>query len=230
MLPESLLDLVFPPVCLGCGADIPSGEVVCLECLRGIEINQTLFCGRCRTRMAAGRRLCHFDFPYYALGAAGSYKNEVLRELIHGLKFRSVKLSAQPLAELLFKYARGINFPWHRFTLIPVPLSSSRERSRGFNQSELIARIFALKMNLPLETNILRRQKNSKPQSELKDWENREENVRGCFMVVNPEKLKGKNIILVDDVVTSGSTLIEAARVLKEAGVARLLALVAARA
>ena len=175
-----------------------------------------------------GKRLCHFDFPYI-LGAAGSYKNEVLKNLIKGLKFRSVKMAADPLSELLVRYAREIDFPWQNFLTIPMPLSRQRERRRGFNQSELIAERFAKNMGIPFENKILVRHKNSTPQSELKGWKNRGENVRNCFSVKSPETIKGKNVILIDDVLTSGSTMLSAATALKEAGIKRLVALVLAK-
>lgn len=226
---EALADIIFPPQCLVCEEDVLSAKIVCESCFLKININDTFFCGKCGSRMAMGKRLCHFDFPYI-LGAAGSYKNEVLKNLIKGLKFRSVKMAADPLSELLVRYAREIDFPWQNFLVIPMPLSRQRERRRGFNQSELIAERFAKNMGIPFENKILVRHKNSTPQSELKNWENREENVRNCFLVKSPEIIKSKNVILIDDVLTSGSTMLSAATALKEAGIKRLVALVLAKA
>ena len=225
---RSLIDIVFPPLCLNCGSDVSSGRIICGECFLRIKVNETLFCGRCGARMATGIKICHFDFPYF-LGAVGSYKDVILRNLIWGLKFRSVKLAADPLSDLLYNYTNKINFPWKSFTVVPLPLSKRRERKRGFNQSELIAEKFAKKAELPFENKVLIRHRHSSPQSDLKKWESREENVQNCFSVVSPEKLAGKNVILVDDVTTSGSTLISATSALKEVGVRRLVALVIAK-
>jgi len=226
---EALMDIIFPPQCLICEKDVLSTKIVCESCFSRIDINDTFFCGKCGSRMAMNKRLCHFDFPYI-LGAAGSYKNEVLKNLIKGMKFRSIKMAADPLSELLIRYAREIDFSWQNFLVIPMPLSKQRERRRGFNQSELIAEGFAKNIGLPFENNILVRHKNSTPQSELKNWENREENVRDCFSVKTPEIIKNRNVVLIDDVLTSGSTMLSAANILKEAGVKRLVALVLAKA
>ena len=223
------MDIIFPPQCLSCGVDVPSNEVICRERLLKVRVNETLFCGKCGARMAANRRICHFDFLYF-LGSVGSYRDEILKNLIWSLKFRSIKLVADPLSDLLYNYSNKIDFSWDSFTVVPLPLSKRRERRRGFNQSALIAERFAKKAGLLFENKALIRQKHSPPQSDLKKWESREKNVKDCFSVVDRGKLEGKNVILIDDVTTSGSTLISAANVLKEAGVRRLVALVMAKA
>src|SRR3989338_8736959 len=97
---RSFMDIIFPPQCLSCRVDVPSNEVICRECLLKVKTNETLFCGKCGARMAVNRRICHFDFPYF-LGAVGSYRDEVLKNLIWSLKFRSIKLAADPLSNLL---------------------------------------------------------------------------------------------------------------------------------
>lgn len=226
---RSLVELVFPARCLSCGVEVQSGKVICEKCFPAIRFNQTLFCGRCRARMAISRRICHPNFPYI-LGAAGNYSDETLKNLIHEFKFRSVKQAAGFLGGLLADYARGIPFPWRLFLVMPVPLSKKRERKRGFNQSEMIAEVFAKNLGLPIETKVLRRHKNAKPQSEIQGWERRRENVRNCFSVTAPAALKGKNVILIDDVTTSGATLLEAAVTLKKCGVRRIVGLVVAKA
>ena len=119
------------------------------------------------------------------------------------------------------------------FTVIPLPLSKERQRARGFNQSSLIARSVAEQLSLPYTENILHRTRHRPPQSETEDVEERKNNIRGCFAVAEGAgavPAAGKNIIVIDDVVTSGNTFNESARTLKDAGAQRILAVAVARA
>ena len=136
------------------------------------------------------------------------------------------------LGAYLIAYLRNLitaGFSLDGYTLIPMPLHSSREKERGFNQSELLAEIISKTFNLPLEKNILIRAKNTRAQAELTDWEERQANLQNAFTVANPENLKGKNIILVDDVYTSGATMSAAAETLRASGAKKIIGLVLAK-
>lgn len=122
------------------------------------------------------------------------------------------------------------NFSPLTCAVIPIPLSKDRLRERGFNQSLLLAKAVADHYRLNLVDNVLKRTKETKTQSGLKDWEERKENVKNCFALENPELIKGKNIILVDDVYTSGATMNEAAETLRANGARKIIALVIAKA
>ncbi len=238
MLLKTLVNILFPPLCLTCKKHIQGDDVICRNCYGKISLNQTLFCGKCGARLANQKRICHLDFPYL-LGAAGSYGDETLKSLIHSLKFRYIKSAARPLGEILICYTETLNLPLEKFSVIPVPLSERRLRERGFNQAELIAKTFAGRFGLPLITSALRRSKHAKPQSETKNLSERQRNVLGCFLASRSDPLRrsasdaravaGKNILLIDDVTTSGATLFEAATALKNAGARKIIALVAAK-
>ncbi len=206
----------------------PEAGVLCDECFSGIKIHETLFCARCRNRLPHNKKVCHKDSPYL-LGAAADYADRTVRELIHNLKFKSVKDAAEPLARILGEYVSSLGIEFKNFLVVPLPLSKVRERERGFNQSELIAKIFAEKMDLPISTNLVRT-RNTSPQSEIRDLGARRKNVENCFAVRSPSKFEKQNIILVDDVTTSGATLDEAVRAVKDCGVKRILALAVAKA
>lgn len=229
MLLRTLANILFPPLCLSCGGQVRNDGAVCSNCFEKIAINQTLFCGKCGARLPGEKKICHQDFPYL-LGAAADYGNPVLKSLVHGLKFKYVKAAARPLGEILIRYGGTLNLPLEKFSAVPVPLSEKRLRERGFNQSELIAKIFTEHFKLPLLIRALTRSKHAKPQSETKNLSERRGNVRGCFVVKNTTNTSGKNILLIDDVTTSGATLLEAAKALKGAGARKIVALVAARA
>jgi len=219
---------MFPSVCLNCQLKIDGKEAICGKCQSGIELNSSLFCGKCRARMANNKKICHRDFPY-TLGAASNYDNEVVKKLIYGLKFKSIRSAGLILGEILADYATTINPIWKNFLVIPIPLGRRRERKRGYNQAEIIAKIISEKLKLPLQSEIVYRTKETLPQSETKKAAEREKNVQGCFKVRKPELIIGRNVILIDDVITSGATINEAARILKESGAKRIVALVVAK-
>lgn len=224
---DTFLNLIFPSLCLGCRKST-KGLPICGECFSAIPIHQTLFCGICRARLPNNTKICHKD-SQFILGSAADYGNDAVKNLIHGLKFQYVRLAAVPLAELLSRYFANVQLSTLNFVVIPLPLSKERLRKRGYNQSELIAEIFAKRFNLIRNTNSLIRTKNTLPQSDTKNLSERRRNVSGCFSVKNPELVQGKNVILIDDVVTSGATISEAVSALKRAGAKNVLALTVAK-
>jgi ComF family protein len=208
--------LFFPRPCVACGAAIAAGAL----------------CEPCFAKIAAvrGTNISH-PVPACFLGAAGTYQNEVLKALIHALKFRGVQAAAGPLADALAAYAARLPEEYiASATVMPIPLSRERLRTRGFNQSERIARMVAERLGLPLDTRSLARTRNTKPQSETRSVAERRENVHGCFVVTDPRAVRGKRILLIDDVTTSGTTFLEATRALTGAGAAPVVALAVAQA
>jgi ComF family protein len=162
------------------------------------------------------------------------YEEKTIKTAIYRLKFDFLKPVAGPLGDLLVDYLYGLpeKFGMAEFckttpVVIPIPLSSSRERWRGFNQSTLIGSHFAKRTKLPLSTKKLVRIHYVKPQSETENREERFQNIAGSFRAVAPTP---KHIFLIDDVMTSGATLREAASVLRAAGAEKIIALAVARA
>ncbi|MBM3256969.1 MAG: ComF family protein [Candidatus Liptonbacteria bacterium] len=227
---EPLLDLFFPPRCLSCNTAISSAkDALCLSCFSSISLEQTLRCGECLARIPEEKRICHKSFPYI-LGAASHYSDPHIRALIQGLKFRHAHAAAEVLGSLLAKYLQNVPLQLSAFTILPIPLSSKRERERGYNQSALLARSLQTHIQIPILENVLVRIKHSDPQSQLEKWELRRENVREAFRVINPDLLPKSKILLLDDVTTSGATFFEAAKVLRENGARQILAIAAAKA
>jgi len=227
MIFDLFIDLLFPSQCLNCESKTASGAAICGICLTKVRFNRTLFCAKCRARLPANKKICHPDFPYI-LGAATDYENEAVKNLIHGLKFRFIRRAAEPLAEFLIQYIEELSLPINTLTLIPMPLGKKRERERGFNQSRLIAELVAKHFSMPLVENALLRERNTDPQSEL-SFEERSINIKDCFSIKNAEFIRGKNILLLDDVITSGATFLEASLALKAAGARKIIALAAAK-
>lgn len=196
---------------------------------QNLKLNQTLFCPVCRARLARNVKICHKN-SQYKLGAAISYNDETVRRLIWQLKYRGRTGNAAMLAKLLLRYLETCNLKLETFSIVPVPLSKTRLRKRGYNQSLLLAKILSENLKLPVVENALIRAKDTPPQAEVKDWEARKTNIQNCFGIADSELIKNKNIILVDDVFTSGATLNEAAKTLKSSGAKMILGLVIAKA
>jgi len=164
------------------------------------------------------------------LGAAASYEDEAVRNLIHYFKYNPLLNLQKPLATLLIKYLEKLNLDLQGFIVVPIPLHKNKLRTRGFNQSELLAEIIAKKFGIDLDTKLLKRIKDTKPQIKIKDYKERANNIKNAFELINRGKVKSKNIILVDDVYTSGATIKEVVKILKRAGAANIIALTIAKA
>ena len=159
-----------------------------------------------------------------------SYSDSAVKDLIWSLKYHGDKRAARLCAEQLWEtiveeFAENLTFSLkERTVLVPVPLGIARLRERGFNQVELVVREIAniAGNDCPaIGLDILQRAKETRPQTSLSGAA-RKANMRGAFKVVAPEKVEGRRIILVDDVVTTGATLFEAKKVLERAGAARV--------
>lgn len=222
---DLVLDIIFPPRCAHCHSYVKSGNALCPACRETIRLNDRLFCGKCRARLPNGEKICHYGLPC-VLGGAVDYKNPAARSLVRELKFSLVKGAAAHLADFLIAYAENFDVP-SAAAVMPVPLGPKRLRERGFNQSDLIARRFAAHFDLVYDISCLSRDKDTPPQSGLKNISERQLNVAGCFRV---KSAPPRRIILIDDVVTSGATMIAAAEALKRAGAKHILALAATAA
>jgi ComF family protein len=162
--------------------------------------------------------------------AYGAYDGP-LRDLVHILKYQRVKPAASRLGRLLGQAMAGIELP-EPALLVPVPLWKGKRRERGFNQAEEIARAFLRFANgggIQLNTALLVRNRETASQTGLTRPQRRA-NLRGAFSVVQPEKLKGRSVLLMDDVMTTGATAGECARVLLRAGAKQVWVATVARA
>ena len=194
----------------------------------GIIVNQTFFCPACRARQPKNAKICHKDIPY-KLAAATRYDGPV-KEWVHALKYRKRQGVLQPIADILVKYLSKLEFNFNGYVIIPIPLFPAKERKRGFNQAKLIAEKASVFLNIPIFNNILVKIRDTKTQTEMENYREREKNVTGCFAVSNPKLITDKKLILVDDVFTSGATTNEAVRTLRAAGAVKIIALVIAKA
>jgi ComF family protein len=202
--------LIFPSRCIGCRA---SGGNLCAACL-------------------SGARTAERELPEW-IASIFDYRDPLIKKAVWLLKYKGKKQIAEVFAgaahDALVEQMAELK-ALQNFTeplLVPIPLSSRRMRERGFNQSELIAKhIIAsdTEKNLRLENNALKKIKDTENQARMKDRRRRLENLKDCF-IANPDLVNKRNIILIDDVTTTGATLTEAKKALKSAGAKKIIAL-----
>ena len=230
-LKQVLLDILFPPLCLNCNRRLENQEKIdgiCEACFAKIAVHTALFCSVCRARLPENKKICHKNSSYL-LGAATNY-NESIKSLIRHFKYHSWSRLQKPIAKILESYFKNLNLKLKGgWLVIPIPLHKNRERTRGFNQAAIIGKIAADYFHLPYEDQILSRSKETRSQAELKNWDQRKENLSGAFAVSNAEQIKNKNIVLADDVYTSGATMNEAVKTLRASGARKIIALVLAK-
>jgi ComF family protein len=180
-----------------------------------------VLCGLCR----------RLEPPYVKATAYGSYDSG-LRELIHLLKYNQVRPAANVLGRMLMEAVEDLKplFTASEVLVVPVPLHSGKLRQRGFNQSELIA-CAGLKLNsgrFRLIAGLLERRRETKSQIGLSRHQRRE-NIRGAFVVAKAGEVVGREVLVVDDVFTTGTTVSECARILRRAGASKVFVATVAR-
>lgn len=224
---EILIDLIFPARCVSCGS---FGSFLCQKCQSEITFFPYQVCPYCQGKSFSGltHPHCQNDFGLDGMYVLGHYVGS-LRKLIKKVKYQKVWQSIIEISPIIFKnYHQQFNFNF----LVPVPLSPRRMAERGFNQAEILAKELQKNFGPPVfVANILKRTRNTKPQFEL-TYEDRKTNVRNAFSLlpnVIREKITNQSFCLIDDVVTTGSTIFECAKVLKKFGAKKVFSIAIAR-
>ena len=219
------VDLLFPKRCVGCGKE---GDFICSTCSRLIPRIMPPLCPKCG-RPQPNSVLCPSCVGWRAEidGIRSPFRFDgVMRQAIHQLKYRNLRALVEPLAKLLNDYL--ITNPMPGEVLVPVPLHQKRLRERGYNQSSLLAKELSKLTNLPVVDDCLIRQRHAPPQARTATVDERRNNVAGAF-TCRDHRLRGKQVLLTDDVSTSGATLDACAAALKIAGATSVWGLVLAR-
>jgi ComF family protein len=248
---ESLFATFFPSDCRICGAPLVniSRLPVCQPCLSDMRPIAGGVCSICGERAlspyavsGAGETRCglcrRLEPPFAKAVAYGSYEAG-LRELIHLLKYEQVRPAAAVLGRMLAEAVSRLESCWTEgpVVVVPVPLHVRKLRQRGFNQSELIARAAierdAIKLGTGsgrpvLQPRVLERRRETQSQTGLTRHQRRE-NIRGAFAVARPEAIASREVLLVDDVFTTGTTVSECARILRRAGASKVFVATVAR-
>lgn len=239
LLWERLQDLVFPRPCVFC--HLPrkgGGPCLCGPCHDSLHWIERPFCGRCGIPAEIDYDLpqnnfecarCRTQPPVFDRARSVGLYESALKELIAFYKYRKQTGALKEIRSLLECYFLAADETYDGLTVVPVPLHVSKLRERQFDQACLLAREVARLLTLRCDPGLLKRIRPTPTQTRMTRSE-RIENVRGAFAVQKPEAVQGSALLIVDDVMTTGATLNEVARVLKRAGAARVEALTLARA
>ncbi|MDP3772489.1 MAG: ComF family protein [bacterium] len=231
---EYALDLVFPKACLRCGSE---GAWCCESCTAKIIVvpPQCFVChtlAPATTKNPAGKTCehCRKNTPVQYFFSPFIYQDETVRTLIQALKYERIRSLDAWFAAALADYLHYFQIVIPADALIiPIPLHRRRHRSRGFNQSELIAQALGTRLGVPVACDVLIKKSATVPQADLPRRE-RLTNITGSFSIAQgmEEKLHDKTVIILDDVKTTGATITETAYILKKSGARRVWALTVA--
>lgn len=218
------VDLLFPPRCGGCQT---AGSLWCAACRAAVKPIGPPWCEKCGEPFVTDRLCANCRTHPLVIEKIRSVAlfDGVLRQAIHRFKYEHLSGLAEPFGEMLADYWRReqLTADW----LIPVPLHPSRERDRGYNQSELLARHLARRVNVPVSSQGLRRTRVTAVQMTLNAAQRRE-NVAGAFECVEA-RVRGGRVIVIDDVGTTGATLDACAQAVLKAGAVSVMGLTLAR-
>ncbi|NLC53151.1 MAG: ComF family protein [Firmicutes bacterium] len=229
---QKLFKLFYPPLptCVACGATFTSlyPLAFCQGCLDRIPFITKPVCSRCDRPLRGGDRdpcrECQGETYYFEQAMAVAVYDGYMRELLHSAKYNFRPDLARGLGTILAVWAENETRLEEIDAVIPVPLHPEKLATRGYNQTELMAEPLAVALRRPLYTEVLQRVKPTVSQSKLSRRE-REENTRNAFAVVDCPAVAGKEVLLIDDIRTTGYTLSAAARALLVAGARRVKAL-----
>jgi len=231
---DSFQELIFPSFCLECEQRLPCRDLplLCSSCLLKIEYINSPRCRCCGAPFQTGLdhfcSLCLKKSFAFDLARAALYYKEPVTSLISSLKFNGTLTNLATLAHLVRNSSATAELS-EPDIILPVPLHVHRLRERKFNQALVIAHACFLANNHKLNRDILIRHRATSPQTSLSGTERRK-NLTGAFSLRDPEQIKNKTILLVDDVFTTGSTVNECAKILRKAGAKKIEVFTLARA
>ena len=231
----ALLDVILPPICHICHSFIPNAGTlhICPTCRDLLPLVLSPLCPVCGIPFVgtgSNHRcgVCLTTPPHFDTARAPFLYEGSIRDLIHSFKYSQKTHLRNPLALLALEEIGNLWAEQNPHLIIPVPLHRSRLRLRGFNQAVLLGRVISQHLSLPMQTDVLVRTRPTEPQIDLSAAKRRV-NVKGAFAIDKPCRVTGKTILLLDDVMTTGSTLDECAHVLKNAGAESVIAATIAR-
>ena len=231
---SAILDWIYPPTCIACRNLLPlnaPSRYVCDICKDLFDPIAAPVCAQCGRPMESETDVCASCFGknyYFAASHVTFLYDDLIRDLMHEIKFRQKKRIAKGLAELWGETITRDGLPCDATNAIfvPLPMHPKKQRERGFNQAEILAHALSRVTNIPME-NALARTQDTPPQSGLHPRQ-RMENVHGIFSITHGHDPSGRSYILVDDIYTTGASLNECARTLMDAGAARVVGLILA--
>ncbi|MBI2437102.1 MAG: ComF family protein [Candidatus Magasanikbacteria bacterium] len=218
-------DTIFPAHCFGCDTE---GKFVCDDCYRTLDLSGVFCCPVCHVHNETGRPCIACTQKIYIdrhVAITPYTEDALIGDMMHSFKYHYAEDVREVFARMIDDF-----FSSHAIevdAIIAVPLHRRRYVERGFNQSEIIAQFVARSLHIPIVHNLIR-SRHTRQQAKLHRDE-RLKNLYNAFTIENPHELVGKRILVVDDVFTTGSTVSECAKVLKEAQVGEVVSFSVAR-
>lgn len=224
---KGIRDIIYPPLCFSCRNKLSAGytdSFICPGCWAKIKKNTPPFCRRCGRQLKEYRvrgNICPSCIrrpPVFDRAFSPCSYEGVLKELIRAFKYGNNDFLGPLLSSLMVEFIKDYELPLEFIdAIIPVPLHKTRLREREFNQAQVLSEHLSQEFGIEVMADNLIRIRSTRPQADLQGDE-RLQNVKGSFSVRQGQALRGKNILLVDDVLTTGATSSEAAATLKESG------------
>ena len=228
-----ILDTLFPISCLVCQTQI--NRWICPSCLEKIPLQKEQVCPICERIITPKGEVCFSCRKKNSIDGllvCASYKEKTISRAVHYFKYRFVEKISIPLGKIMLKSFLSFDLLLPDL-IVPIPLHCRRLRWRGFNQSQLLANYLGENLTpgfeIVVSKNNLIRKRYTSPQMKIKNFKERQENMQNAFTVLRKKEIQGKNILLVDDIATTGSTLFECAQTLKKAGAKKVFGIVIAR-
>jgi ComF family protein len=222
---QEVIAFIYPPACAGCGqpSSLEVDEAFCPACWQDLNLIREPYCPVCGIPFPVetpGLHICGDclvdSYRFDRARAMGLYRG-LLRDVLHRFKYGGQTFLVRPLAKLLTGPGKELS-RLHKIELIvPVPLHSKRLLQRGFNQAALLARRLGSVLRISVDYSSLKRTRWTEPQTGL-SRNQRAKNVKGAFKLTDPEKVRGKSVLLLDDVLTTGETVNQCVHVLKKDG------------
>lgn len=231
---QAVADIFFPPSCLSCRVSITNSDIFfCETCLSRVQPLKGPYCPGCGKLFDSGSGENHYCSEclknnwHFSRASAFFLYQEPISGLIHSLKYQGFTGSLSTLNQIALTHFR-LPLIDEAEVIVPVPLHAKRLRQRGFNQSVLIARSLFYRNKTRINPQVLQKQRWTEPQTFFNGMDRRK-NLHNAFTVTSPALIRGKKVLLVDDVFTTGTTVNECARVLKKNGAAEVWVFTLAR-
>lgn len=231
---DKLINLLFPKdiKCIVCDEELNSNKLysLCDKCLQNLPFNSGKTCLRCDEPIVSQANYClncKNHKPHYKQNKSVFIYDGIIKTFVRGLKFDNKKYYANTMAN--FIASEYVKLKVEFDIVIPVPLHKIRLKDRGYNQANLLCNALKEKLKVNVDDKVLEKHTYTKAQAYLNKAE-RQKNLENSFKVIDKTKIKGKTVLLIDDVFTTGSTINECAKVLKSAGAKEVYSLTFAHA
>jgi len=228
---RGILDIILPPVCYACGNRCSGKYGLCEVCLDKIVCIPPPHCPKCGRRLANGEHICRECTgkpSHIERGWSCCYYDGTIKDLIHLFKYNRYLGLIDIFKDVMADFVKKNKIEKHIDLIVPVPVHPAKQRERSYNHAQVLASSLSDIFSIPMDCKNLKKIKWTQSQSEL-DKEKRLKNVKDSFFVIEKQVFSERNVLIVDDVYTTGATINECAKALLDAGSGKVYSLALAR-